>query len=91
VLDALRTCIADWAVAPLPTPRTQTATQLSAALLERGARVGEYASIEQALDAQCAKAEPDDEVLVFGSFYCVAAALGWLEQQAEESGNGDAR
>jgi dihydrofolate synthase/folylpolyglutamate synthase len=91
VLDALQTGIADWAVAPLPTPRTQTATQLSAALLERGARVGEYASIEQALDAQCAKAEPDDEVLVFGSFYCVAAALGWLEQQAEESGNGDAR
>jgi dihydrofolate synthase/folylpolyglutamate synthase len=64
---------------------------LSAALLERGALVGEYASIEQALDAQCAKAEPDDEVLVFGSFYCVAAALGWLERQAEECGDGDAR
>lgn len=91
VLDALRTSIADWAVAPLPTPRTQSATQLSAALLERGAPVNEYASIEQALDAQCAKAEPDDEVLVFGSFYCVAAALEWLEQQAEESSDGDAR
>lgn len=91
VLDALQGGISDWAVAPLPTPRTHSATQLSAALLERGARVGEYASIEQALDAQCAKAAPDDEVLVFGSFYCVAAALGWLEQQAEESKDGDAR
>jgi dihydrofolate synthase/folylpolyglutamate synthase len=91
VLDALQAPVADWAVAPLPTSRTQSATQLSAALLERGAPVSEYASIEQALDAQCAKAEPDDEVLVFGSFYCVAAALGWLERQAEESGDGDAR
>ena len=91
VLDAVQASITDWAVAPLPTPRTQSATQLSAALLERGALVGEYASIEQALDAQCAKAEPDDEVLVFGSFYCVAVALGWLERQAEECGDGDAR
>ncbi|MCQ4297550.1 bifunctional tetrahydrofolate synthase/dihydrofolate synthase [Pseudomonas stutzeri] len=91
VLDALGTCITGWAVAPLPTPRTQSATQLAAALLERGARVSEYASIEQALDAQCAMAEPDDQVLVFGSFYCVAAALEWLDQQAEESGDGDAR
>jgi dihydrofolate synthase/folylpolyglutamate synthase len=85
VLEAMSSCIADWAVAPLPTPRTQSATQLAAALLERGASVSQYASFEQALDAQCAKAEADDEVVVFGSFYCVAAALDWLEQRAGES------
>ncbi|WP_278399918.1 bifunctional tetrahydrofolate synthase/dihydrofolate synthase [Stutzerimonas kunmingensis] len=85
VLEAMSSCIADWAVAPLPTPRTQSATQLAAALLERGASVSQYASFEQALDAQCAKAETDDEVVVFGSFYCVAAALDWLEQRAGES------
>lgn len=88
VLDELRSSVADWAVAPLPTPRTQSAAQLASALLERGASVSQYASIEQALDAQCAKAESTDEVLVFGSFYCVAAALEWLEQQAEENGDG---
>ncbi|MCQ4264395.1 bifunctional tetrahydrofolate synthase/dihydrofolate synthase [Stutzerimonas stutzeri] len=88
VLDALRSCVADWAVAPLPTPRTQSAAQLASALLERGASVSQYASIEQALDAQCAKAESTDQVLVVGSFYCVAAALEWLEKQAEESGDG---
>ncbi|EWC42625.1 bifunctional tetrahydrofolate synthase/dihydrofolate synthase [Pseudomonas stutzeri] len=88
VVGALQSHVADWAVAPLPTPRTQTAEQLSAALLERGAAVSQYESIAQALDAQCAKADSTDEVLVFGSFYCVAAALEWLDQQAGGSGHG---
>ncbi len=90
VLDALAPSISDWGVAPLPTPRTQSATQLAAALLERGASVSEYATIEQALDAQCARAESVDEILVFGSFYCVAAALEWLEQQVGDGGHGTA-
>ncbi len=90
VLDALVPSISDWAVAPLPTPRTQSATQLAQALLERGASVSEYATIEQALDAQCARAESVDEMLVFGSFYCVAAALEWLEQQVGDGGHGTA-
>lgn len=90
VLDALVPSISDWAVAPLPTPRTQSATQLAQALLERGALVSEYATIEQALDAQCARAESVDEILVFGSFYCVAAALEWLEQQVGDGGHGTA-
>ncbi len=90
VLDALAPSISDWAVAPLPTPRTQSATQLAQALLERGASLSEYATIEQALDAQCARAESVDEILVFGSFYCVAAALEWLEQQVGDGGHGTA-
>ncbi len=90
VLDALAPSISDWAVAPLPTPRTQSATQLAQALLERGASVSEYATIEQALDAHCARAESVDEILVFGSFYCVAAALEWLEQQVGDGGHGTA-
>ena len=90
VLDTLAPSISDWAVAPLPTPRTQSATQLAQALLERGASVSEYATIEQALEAQCARAESVDEILVFGSFYCVAAALEWLEQQVGDGGHGTA-
>ena len=90
VLDALVPSISDWAVAPLPTPRTQSATQLAQALLERGASVSEYATIEQALEAQCARAESVDEILVFGSFYCVAAALECLEQQVGDGGHGTA-
>ncbi len=88
VLDALSPQIEQWAVAPLPTTRSRPAAQLAAALVERGASVSQYESVEQALVAQCSKADSGDEVLVFGSFFCVAAALEWLEQQAGESGHG---
>ncbi|MBE7374715.1 bifunctional tetrahydrofolate synthase/dihydrofolate synthase [Pseudomonas lopnurensis] len=90
VVAALQPSIDDWAVAPLPTPRTRSSAQLSATLLERGAVVGEYASVAQALAAQCAKAGDADEVLVFGSFYCVAEALAWLQERTEEEGHGSA-
>jgi dihydrofolate synthase/folylpolyglutamate synthase len=38
--------------------------------------------VQAALGAQCAQAADGDEVLVFGSFYCVAEALDWLGRQA---------
>ena len=46
------------------------------------------------LDNECAQAtaEDEDEVLVCGSFYCVAQALEWLAcSAAQEVGNGFAR
>ncbi|MGE4407322.1 bifunctional tetrahydrofolate synthase/dihydrofolate synthase [Pseudomonas sp.] len=88
IVAALQAYINDWAVAPLPTPRTRSSAQLAETLLERGASVSEYASVAQALAAQCAKAGDADEVLVFGSFYCVAEALAWLQGQVEEKGHG---
>ena len=88
VVDALQPWVADWAVAPLPTSRTLSAGQLAAALLERGAVVSQYASVAHALQAQCSKAEPADQVLAFGSFYCVAEALQWLQAQLDEEGQG---
>jgi len=47
--------------------------------------VAAYASVQAALEAQCEQAADGDEVLLFGSFYCVAEALDWLARQA----NGD--
>jgi dihydrofolate synthase / folylpolyglutamate synthase len=35
-----------------------------------------------ALEAQCARAQSGDEIVLFGSFYCVAEALDWLARQA---------
>ncbi len=49
-----------------------------------GARVTSYQSIALALEAQCAHATPDDEILLFGSFYCVAEALEWLARYTDE-------
>jgi dihydrofolate synthase/folylpolyglutamate synthase len=67
-----------WAVAPLPCARSRTAHELQQVLLSFGANSVQAASVADALDTQCADAEEQDEVLVFGSFYCVAEALDWL-------------
>ncbi len=82
VLDALLARFDRWAVAPLPTPRSRPATEIGAALKERGARVSIHEGIVQALECQLAEATDGDEIVLFGSFYCVAQALAWLEQNA---------
>ena len=73
-----------WAVAPLDTPRSRPAADLEVALQNLGAPVASYASVTDALEAQCAIATPDDEILLFGSFYCVAEALEWLARRSTE-------
>ncbi|MGH8436942.1 MAG: bifunctional tetrahydrofolate synthase/dihydrofolate synthase [Pseudomonas sp.] len=89
VLAPLLDEVQDWAVAPLPTARTRPAAELEAALLNRKAKVMAYADVVAALEGQLAQASPDDEILLFGSFYCVAEALDWLARHAEgEVGDG---
>lgn len=82
VLAPLVGQMANWAVAPLPTPRSRPAAELQAALLNHGASVAAYADIAAALEAQLQQATETDEILLFGSFYCVAEALEWLARQA---------
>lgn len=68
----------EWAVAPLSTLRTRDAESLRAALVAQGESVSAWSSLAAALQAQCNAAHPDDEILVFGSFYAVTEALAWL-------------
>ncbi|MBD9415122.1 bifunctional tetrahydrofolate synthase/dihydrofolate synthase [Pseudomonas sp. PDM16] len=89
VLAPLQMDVQSWAVAPLDCPRSRPAGELEAALRNLGADVHACASVAEALLVQCGHAGEDDEILVFGSFYCVAEALEWLGQQAE-AGNGSA-
>ncbi len=84
VVHELASSIQDWAVAPLPTSRSRPAAELQVALENLGARVKSYQSIASALEAQCTHATPDDEILLFGSFYCVAEALDWLARHTDE-------
>ncbi|MCO5364877.1 bifunctional tetrahydrofolate synthase/dihydrofolate synthase [Pseudomonas alliivorans] len=84
VVFELASSIQDWAVAPLPTSRSRPAAELQAALENLGARVKSYQSIALALEAQCAHATADDEILLFGSFYCVAEAIEWLARHTDE-------
>lgn len=78
VLGELKGCFGSWAVAPLPTPRSRSGEQIALALQNLGAVVTSYPSVALALEAQCALATADDEIVLFGSFYCVAEALKWL-------------
>ncbi|MCW3148864.1 bifunctional tetrahydrofolate synthase/dihydrofolate synthase [Stutzerimonas stutzeri] len=90
ILEVMVPHVSEWAVAPLDSPRSRSATELRAALLERKATVYEYPTVAQALEAQCRRAEDQDEILLFGSFYCVADALKWLTQRTEGTGHGTA-
>ncbi len=88
VIDPLLPVVDAWAVAPLATPRSRSADELSLALLERGATVTIYPEISEALERQCDQAIEGDEIVLFGSFYCVAEALNWLERHAANGGYG---
>lgn len=83
VVEPLAPVIAEWAVAPLKTPRTRPAAELNAALLNLGATTTSHGSLADALEAQCEAAGEGDEILVFGSFHCVAQALKWMYGNVE--------
>jgi dihydrofolate synthase/folylpolyglutamate synthase len=92
VINPLRDEIHSWAVVNLPTERSRSAEQINEALVALGAMSQPYADIAVGVQAQCAQATEDDEIVLFGSFYCVAQALEWLAGgAAQEAGNGFAR
>jgi dihydrofolate synthase/folylpolyglutamate synthase len=80
-LDACLGRVDIWYPASLNVPRGQEAGQLLPLLIERGmcAPAG-YAGPGHALSAALENAGPSDRILVFGSFYTVSAARGWLEK-----------
>ncbi|AMB87624.1 bifunctional folylpolyglutamate synthase/dihydrofolate synthase [Pseudomonas agarici] len=84
VVSPLDAYVQEWAVTPLQSPRSRPAVDLQAALQARGASVTAYESVAAALEGQCDLATADDEILLFGSFFCVAEALEWLARRATE-------
>ncbi len=88
VVAALRPQFDSWAVCTLDSSRARPATELAAVLEQQGAAVCAYDSVVQALEASCAQAGAEDLVVVFGSFYCVAECLDWLERHAGEKVDG---
>ncbi|WP_217474517.1 bifunctional tetrahydrofolate synthase/dihydrofolate synthase [Stutzerimonas stutzeri] len=86
VIDELLPVLDTWAVAPLHSPRSRGAAELSSALKERGAAVNIYPDVARALEGQCEQAAEGDQIVLFGSFYCVAEALAWLDRCASSGG-----
>ena len=81
VLDCMQTQIINWAVAELPSTRSCRVEYLQEALDTRQAQVKSCASIAEAIEAQCAQATENDQIIIFGSFYTVAEALLWLQHR----------
>jgi len=82
VITPLLPLVQRWAVAELPTPRSLAASELVTALQILSAAVKPYPTIADALKSQCEQAQDGDEILVFGSFYCVSEALNFLDNLA---------
>lgn len=80
-IGVLRGCFAHWAVAALPSPRSLAAQTLAATLTAAGEQVSVCASIGEAIALQLDQTTADTEIVIFGSFFCVAEAILWLTNQ----------
>jgi dihydrofolate synthase/folylpolyglutamate synthase len=68
--------ITQWYVAPLDTPRSTPAAALSTQLQQLGqTEITQCESVQWAYQQAQQQAQPGDRIVVFGSFYTVAAAL----------------
>lgn len=81
ILLPLRGRFASWAVAPLPTPRSRPAAELVSGLERAGERAAAFSSIGEAIEGQLDSTSADTKIIIFGSFFCVADAILWLNRQ----------
>ncbi|MGQ9686424.1 MAG: bifunctional tetrahydrofolate synthase/dihydrofolate synthase [Thiobacillaceae bacterium] len=80
VVRPLQPYVDAWFAAGLPGPRGLTGEALRMLLAAEGIKaVGTYADVPHALQAACADAGAADIIIVFGSFYTVAAAASFLD------------
>lgn len=71
VLQTLSADVDSWFLCDLSVPRGATAAEL-AALMPSGASASTYTEMSDAWDAMKAQLQPEDVVIVFGSFYTVS-------------------
>ena len=77
VIDAMRDRIDAWYVSAAQAERAASAQQVVEALAKRGLgdRARTFVTVSAALETARREAQPDDRIVVFGSFYTVAEAL----------------
>lgn len=78
VVDTLAPVVDDWYIAPIADPRAASLEQLQGVLGDAGVApklVHSHATLPEALEALMGEAQPNDRILVFGSFHTVASAL----------------
>ena len=77
-----------WALAPLPSPRTRSVLDLATCLTAQGERTYSYDSVAQALEQSLENTPASTEIVIFGSFFCVSAAILWLNLPSRDLNNG---
>lgn len=84
VLSPLQALVSRWYVATLDSPRARCAAELETALLAGGACVENAGTLAAALTQAADDAVDGAQILLFGSFFCVAEALQWLQHNGHE-------
>ncbi|WP_396586700.1 bifunctional tetrahydrofolate synthase/dihydrofolate synthase [Bermanella sp. R86510] len=79
VVNALNQQVDTWYFAGLDGYRGQSGQALAAKLAQTKVESNIFDSVAQALDAVVLEADENDFVLIFGSFFTVAQAQAWLE------------
>lgn len=82
VLAVMHGQFAGWHIAPLPSSRSLASDQLQELLLQADEPCTAYADMGAALEGCVTQSTPADEILVFGSFFTVAAVLEYLGRTA---------
>ena len=76
VISPFKKIVNHWSLAPLNIPRSQSISAIETAFTQQGIETySTHGSISQAFDHAKKQASKDDLVIVFGSFYVVAACL----------------
>lgn len=76
IIDKFADLINHWFIAPLPTVRSHTVMDLSKILQQKyGLNISAHSDILMAYQQALAQCQPCDRIIVFGSFYTVAAIL----------------
>jgi folylpolyglutamate synthase/dihydropteroate synthase len=79
-LGRFANCVRGWHVASLPGPRGAEASLLAGRLDVPASR---YDSVSEALDSAWNALEPDEELVVCGSFVTVELALQWIDKRKD--------
>jgi dihydrofolate synthase/folylpolyglutamate synthase len=92
VIDAVKTRVDAWCIAPVATPRAAPVELIERHLRDALASplVTRCADVASAYAHACGMATEDDKILVFGSFYTVAAVMRVRAARSAHGGRGDA-
>lgn len=85
VIQALLSQVSIWFVASIDAPRGEHAYNLQQRLQTFGAEVSAYDHVGQAMLAAYRVATENDRIIIFGSFYTVAAAMTYLQKNTSNT------